>query len=419
MPEPDLHVDHADEDARFLATDHLVWFDEPDDQTVDEQLAGVPPGQRFAADRPGSDTDTYPGIYGVRPMQLSVPAPAGGRLVPMAGLTWVGVHPDHRRRGVLTAMMRHHIEQTRREGVAVSGLHASEPVIYGRYGYGLASQSATLSVSRGATFTAPGLDDAAAAIETRLVGDTGAALVSRVMACEERVARALPGSVVGAESYYAAVLRERPQELRDKEPRRMLFAVRDGEDVGLAAFRRTHKWEQHRPQGTLEVFALFGEPVARLALLRRLVDFDLMGTVKLPETATDDPLWQWVGPRSATEVVPADNLWLRLVDLEAALPLRSYVGECDVVVELVDPFAPWQAGRWRIVVAGGEGRAERTDHEPDARLPVAALGSAYLGGTNLVALQRAGQLPEVRSGAVTELWRAFRTDLPPTTAIGF
>ena len=90
-----------------------------------------------------------------------------------------------------------------------------------------------------------------------------------------------------------------------------------------------------------------------------------------------------------------------------------------MVVDLVDPLAPWQAGRWRIVVAGGEGRAERTDAAPDAALPVAALGSAYLGGTNLVALQRAGLLPEVRSGAVTELWRAFRTDLPPTTAIGF
>ncbi len=419
MPDPDVQVTQAADHDRYVATDHLVWFDEPDDRTTEEQLEGVPPDQRFAADRPGSDPDTYPGIYGVRPMQLSVPAASGGRLVPMAGLTWVGVHPDHRRRGVLTAMVRHHVEQTHREGVALSGLHASEPVIYGRYGYGLASQSSTLSVGRGTTFNAPGLDDAAAAIETRLVGDTGPALVARVMACEERVAAAQPGAVVGAESYYTAVLRETPQELRDKEPRRMLFAIRDGVDVGLAAFRRTHKWEQHRPQGTLEVFALVGDAAARLAMLRRLVDFDLMGTVKLPETATDDPLWQWLGPRSATEVIPADNLWLRVVDVEAALPLRSYDGECDVVVDLVDPLAPWQAGRWRVVVAGGEGRAERTEAAPDATLPVAALGAAYLGGTNLVALQRAGLLPEVRSGAVTELWRAFRTDLPPTTAIGF
>jgi len=419
MPEHDVQVDHAADHERFLATDHLVWFDEPDDRPPAEQLVGVPPEQRFAADRPGAAPDTYPGIYGVRPMQLSLPAGGTGRLVPMAGLTWVGVHPDHRRRGVLSAMMRHHVEQTHREGLVVSGLHASEPVIYGRYGYGLASQSATLSLSRGATFTAPGLDDDAAAIETRLGSETGEALVKRVMATETRAAELIPGSVVGSEGYYTAVMTEPPQQLRDKEPRRTLFAVRDGVDVGLATFRRTHKWEQHRPSGTLEVVALIGEPAARLALLRRLVDFDLMGTVKLPDVALDDPLWHWLGPRSAGDVVPLDNLWLRLVDLEAALPLRSYEGECDLVVDVVDPLAPWQAGRWRITVVGGEGRAERTDAAADASLPVAALGAAYLGGTNLLALQRAGQLPEVRPGAVAELWHAFRTDLPPTAAIGF
>ncbi|WP_432478794.1 GNAT family N-acetyltransferase [Nocardioides sp. GXQ0305] len=419
MSESDVQVALATDHERFVATDALVWFEEPDELPVAEQMVGVPPEQRFAADRPGSAPDTFPGIYGVRPMQLSVPAGTRGRLVPMAGLTWVGVHPDHRRRGVLTAMMRHHVEQTHREGLALSGLHASEPVIYGRYGYGLASQSATLSVSRGTTFTAPGLDDEAGAMETRLGSESGRDLVQRVLATELRVAEALPGSVVGAEGFYTAVLRETPQQLRDKEPRRTLFAVRDGVDVGLAAFRRTHKWEQHRPNGTLEVIVLIGEPAARLALLRRLVDFDLMGTVKLPDAALDDPVWQWLGPRAAGEVVPVDNLWLRVVDLEAALPLRSYDGECDVVVDLVDPLAPWQAGRWRIVVKGGEGRAERTDAAADASLPVAALGAAYLGGTNLIAMHRAGLLPEVRAGAVAELWRAFRTDLPPTAAIGF
>jgi len=179
-------IDHAD-DERFLATDHLVWFEEPGSLPTRDQLVGVPPGQRFAADRPGSEPGTYPGIYAVRPMQLSVPAASGGRLVPMAGLTWVGVHPDHRRRGVLNAMIRHHLEQTLREGLALSCLHASEPVIYGRYGYGLASQTATLSVSRGATFTAPGLDEAMKSLETRLATETGHDLVTRVMECEQRV----------------------------------------------------------------------------------------------------------------------------------------------------------------------------------------------------------------------------------------
>ncbi len=195
--------------------------------------------------------------------------------------------------------------------------------------------------------------------------------------------------------------------------------MRDGVDVGVAAFRRTQKWEQHRPNGTLEVMALTGGPAARLALLRRLVDFDLIGTVKLPDHGIDDVVWQWLGPRSASDVITADNLWIRIVDLPAALPLRSYDGECDVVVELLDDYAPWQAGRWRIVVAGGEGRAERTDAAADLELPVAALGAAYLGAANLLVRQAAGLLPELRPGAAGELWRAFRRDLPPTPAIGF
>lgn len=420
MSESDVTVAHADDFARFLATDHLVWFEEPErDLTIDEQLVGVPPEQRFVAERPGAAPETYPGIYGVRPMRLAVPAQHGAALVPMAGLTWVGVHPDHRRRGVLTAMLRHHVEQTHREGVALSGLHASEPAIYGRHGYGLAAQSATLSLGRGTTFTAPGLEEEASATETRLATESGEPLATRVRECQLRVAARTPGLVIGGQEFYTAVVRETPTQLRDKEQHRFLFATREGVDVGHAAFRRTQKWEQHRPDGTLEVMALFGDPATRLALLRRLVDFDLIGTVKLPEHAVDDAIWQWIGPRSARDVIPADNLWLRIVDLPAALPLRSYDGSCEVVVDLTDPYAPWQAGRWRIVVAGGEGRAARTDAAADLELPVAALGSAFLGGTNLVSLLRAGLLSEGRPGAVTELWRAFRTDLPPAAASGF
>lgn len=420
MPESDVTVARTDDFARFLTTDHLVWFDEPDaDLSTDEQLVGVPPGQRFAAERPGSSPDTYPGVYGVRPMQLAVPADDGAALVPMAGLTWVGVHPDHRRRGVLTAMLAHHVEQTHREGVVLSGLHASEPAIYGRHGYGLATQSATLSLGRGTTFTAPGLDDAAAGVETRLATESGEQLATRVRECELRVAAGMPGLVVGGEDFYTAIMRETPTVLRDKERRRYMFATRGGVDVGHAGFRRTQKWEQHRPDGTLEVQALFGDPATRLALLRRLVEFDLIGTVKLPEHAVDEAIWQWIGPRAARDVIPADNLWLRIVDLSTALSLRSYDGSCDVVVEVTDRYAPWQVGRWRIVVAGGEGRAERTEADADVELPIAAIGSAYLGGTNLVSLLRAGMLSEARTGAVAELWHAFRTDLPPAAASGF
>src|SRR5436305_11956143 len=96
----DIRVDRATDPERFLASDRLIWFDTAgSEEPTEKQLRGVPADQRFYAEAVGSDIDpgTYPGVYGVRPMQLSVPdGSGGGTSLPIGGLTWVGVHPDHR-----------------------------------------------------------------------------------------------------------------------------------------------------------------------------------------------------------------------------------------------------------------------------------------------------------------------------------
>ena len=423
MGNAEIHVDRATDDERYLATDQLVWFEETGDASTADKLLGVPEEQRFAVDVVDSDPGTYAGIYGVRPMQLAAPADLTGRaqLVPCAGLTWVGVHPDHRRKGILTAMLRHHVEQTHREGVALSALHASEPAIYGRHGYGIASQTHTLTLGRGTELRAPGLDAAASEVRTRFATASDPGIAKRVRECALRASEESPGVIIGDQDFYTFIVQssEWPEQLRGKESMRFLFAVRDGVDVGIAGFRRNHKWDQGRPQGKLEVFALEGGPATRLALLRRLLDFDLMSTVIVPRVGIDDPLWSWTGPRAADKVEAHENLWIRIIDLPAALPLRAYAADCDVVVDVDDPAGPWHAGRWRIRVRDGAATAERTDDPADLELPVAALGSAYLGGTNLVAMHRAGHLDERRPGAIAELWHAFRTDLAPTPAAGF
>ena len=123
----DIEVGPATDAERFLRTDTVVWFQESLSAPVETQLRGLPADQRFAAEIDGADASTYPGVCGVYPLELSVP---GGDLLPCAGLTWVGVHPDHRRRGVLTAMLRHHFEQVRdTAGTPVSALHASEAAV--------------------------------------------------------------------------------------------------------------------------------------------------------------------------------------------------------------------------------------------------------------------------------------------------
>ena len=423
MSESDIRVGLATHQDWYLRTDQTVWFQEVGSASTDEQLLGVPQRLRFAAEIDGADPDTYPGIYGVRPMTLSIPdRDLGVRQVPCAGLTWVGVHPDHRRRGVLTAMLKHHFEQVRDEaGTHVSALHASEPAIYGRHGYGLASLELTVTLGRGTKTTAPHLEEHVRVVRTQLATVSDDGMPKRIRDCQLRCASTSVGAIVGDPDFYAMQCKEPPEELRDKEPIRVLFARSDGVDVGLAAFRRTHKWEKGRPGGELTVLMLGGDPAARLALIRRLVDFDLMGTVKVHGIGVDDPLLQWVGgPRGAGDVETHDSLWVRLVNLPEALQDRAYSAPCDVVVEVRDVSAPWNQASWRVQVDdSGTASVSKTSNDADIRLPVEALGAAYLGGTNLVGMLRAGLVEELRAGAMRELWHAMRHDVAPGTAIGF
>ena len=406
----------AEDFDKFLATDQLVWFGEVSDADAQHARLGLPEDQRFAADLPDGPEDRHSGIYGVRPMELSLP---GGTVVPCAGLTWVGVHPDVRRRGVLTAMMTDHLARTRDAGLALSALHASEQTIYGRFGYGMAALQLQVSLGRGTTFTAPYLEAEVSSITTHLVDSSAPGATDRWRDCARSCAPDAPGTMVGTADFARLFGSESPGELRDKEQRRILFARRDGVDVGTVMFRREHKWDDARPSGTVTSGMLAGGPAARLALFRRLVDLDLMGTTKIEALATDDPLLAWVGgPRATGELKTWDSTWVRLADLAAAWSLRSYEEDCDVVVEVADTSVPANAGRWRLTAAGGEGVARRTDDPADVSLDVAVLGAGYLG-TPVAHLVRAGLVEEHRPGTFDALARAMRTLRAPEPSYGF
>ena len=251
--ETPISVDRARDADRFLATDNLVWFQGLPVASPENRLLGMPEDQRFAVEVEGADPRTYAGIYGVYPMTLAVPGPdSASRSVTCAGLSWAGVHPDHRRQGVLTAMMRDHLERVHDDRAThISALHASEPAIYGRYGYGLGSLELEVELDRGTTLTAPELEAAAAEVSTQLATTSDAGVPARMRA--GHLAAAGLGAVVGDEAFYRRICFESPERLLDKEPWRVLFARRDQQDVGFAMFRRTHKWEKSRPAGEVSV----------------------------------------------------------------------------------------------------------------------------------------------------------------------
>jgi predicted acetyltransferase len=170
------------------------------------------------------------------------------------------------------------------------------------------------------------------------------------------------------------------------------------------------------PDGQLTVRELIAaDPAAGAALWQNLLDRDLIASVIAELRPADDPvLHQLLDQRRARERL-ADGLWVRVIDLAAALSGRAYSGPVDVVLEVSDALLPANAGRWRLRAAGPDGGAvcERTQQPADLALDVRELGAAYLGGTRLGTLAQAGLVRELTPGALTPLSAAMTWDPPP------
>lgn len=338
----------------------------------------------------------------------SFPVPGGRTAV--SGLTWVGVHPGHRRRGLLRSMIDDHFGRSLARGEAVSALFAAEPGIYGRFGYGLAARDLRLTVPRGAALRdVEGAQDVRIRIE-RLDVERHGETIRTLHAASDRPGWATRETPELRASHLADVEHYR----NGAESLRIAVAERDGSPVGYALFRRKDSWEAVGPRGTVRVREVVARDAAVVrALWGVLLDLDLMATVESPMLAPDDALTHLLVDLRATQPRLTDNLWVRLLDVPAALAARRYTTDVDVVLEVEDPMLPDNAGRWRLVGGPGSARVTSTTDEPDLVLHVRELGAAYLGGTSLAALGSAGLVTERTSGALQRAAAAFGWPVAP------
>ncbi|WP_084039524.1 GNAT family N-acetyltransferase [Demequina sp. NBRC 110053] len=345
--------------------------------------------------------------------RLAVP---GSRTVPCAGLSWVSVHPGHRRRGILRAMIEDHFARSLERGEPVSALYASETQIYQRFGYGLAARGAVMELARGTELRdVEGADDLIVEIDSASIerhGDT-------VRAVQSRLTR--PGSIVefGDEVLEDVFLdleseREGADELR-------IAIVRDGDEpLAWALLNRKGKWEMSGPDGKVTVKVWASADVRATARLARvLVDVDLMSKTAIDHVALDHEILHLLkDPRAAREAV-LDNLWVRILDVPAALEGRGWAADCDVSVRITDAQVPANAATWRVEARDGGAVVTRTDQPADLAMDIQELAAAYLGGTSIATLARAGLVTEHTAGAVAALSRAMTSDLAPVSNIGF
>jgi predicted acetyltransferase len=372
------------------------------------------------------DGTTPVGITGIYSFQLCVP----GGMLPTAGVTWVGVLPTHRRRGVLRSLMQRQLADIAAGGEPLAALWASEAGIYGRYGYGRASWQLTFTIRRGegalASASASGTG-----LRLRLVapGDAQAELAK----VYDTVLQARPGFFARNEQWWQRVLFDPEDRRKGASPLRCVLAEDDNGPRGYALYNATGTWDEETflPIGTLDVRELIAaDPAASALLWADLLSRDLTSEFRAQTRPVDDPLLSQLADPRRTRAQLSDGLWVRLIDVPRALAGRRYACPVNAVIEVRDSELPANAGRWRLAThgdgvsadgvgadsAGADGLAascERTADPADVVLDVAALGAAYLGGVRLGTLAEAGLVTEVRPGAVRRLSAAMAWDPAP------
>ncbi|MFJ3226867.1 GNAT family N-acetyltransferase [Streptomyces sp. NPDC086783] len=359
------------------------------------------------------DGDACVGTAGAFTFRLSVP---GGSCVPAAGVTMVSVAATHRRRGVLTSMMRRQLDDVRSWGEPVAVLTASEPAIYGRFGYGTGTMNlnAEIDTDRVRLSVPPGTDD------VRLRYARPADVLD---ACEAVYAAQVPlrpGMLARRPGWERVPLLDPEGERQGASPLQCVVAERDGEVVGYTRFRVKPEWTMAGHSGMVVLEDLEGlDPVARAALWRFLFGIDLTSTLRTKGRPVDDG-WQYlVSDVRRCGMRTRDSMHVRLVDVGAALEARTYQAPVDVVFEVEDAFCPWNAGRWRLTGDTKGASCAPTRDAADLALTVRELGSAYLGGVSLASLAGAGLVRELRHGALAEASAGFTSPVAPWLPHGF
>ncbi|WP_128429905.1 GNAT family N-acetyltransferase [Streptomyces cyaneus] len=347
------------------------------------------------------------GTAATHSFELTLP---GETLVPAPGVTAVGVVPSHRRQGVLSAMMRHQLTVLRAQGEFLSVLLASQATIYGRFGYGPATYTQQLTVPRHEAALA--LPRARAVADTPATGsDNGSVEVLRRAECGEileevydRYRRAQPGALSRPHRWWALRAGQPPIS---PAPRYIaVHRAADGVPDGYASYSIE--------SGTLTVDETIAtDDAVFTALARFVLGHDLVSQIVFTHVPPGHPLrWQLADFRAGQASGDKDWLWVRLLDVPRALTARGWFTDCELVLDVDDPFLG-EHGRYLLIVRDGKADCVPTDREPDLSLDVRDLGSVYLGGTAPSTLVRAGHIRAHHPGAATLADALFRTDRPP------
>jgi len=383
---------------------------------ADEDYAAERHGFDFTRSYAAFDGDHMVGTANDWGFELTLP---GLATVPVAAVSWVGVLPTHRRRGVLTTMMNCQLDDVAARGETIAVLTASEATIYGRFGYGASTRLLGWELpQRYATLRTAASEERG---RIRLVPvEEARTLFPDVY---DRVWRRVPGEVSRDAGWWERIFTDVPGHREGWSARFYVVHESDGQVDGFVHYRIKENWgDDNIASNTLRVSEVRADTEeAAWALWRFVFGIDLVGSVVGWAASIDDPVrLALVDPRRMRINTVNDHLWVRLVDIAAALAARRYATADELTIGVRDPFRPANSGSYHLRVdAEGVAECERTSGPADLELDVAALGAAYLGDTPFVALATAGLVTSTTPDAIARADRLFRVTPAPYCNTGF
>jgi predicted acetyltransferase len=402
----------AGEERAFLRSVMVPFLDPPTDEPDSDQLVELKMAT-LEADRAWvvEDRGRFVGNCCIYSMDVTVPGLHGEDcpVVRMAGVSAVGVHPTHRRRGLMGQMMAEMLTDARERGEPVAGLIASESVIYGRFGFGRGTDRATLEIdTRASAFLEP-----VPALDLQLVDKAEAAKLLPPIFEQSR--RGRPGEPNRLRAQWDHVLADRRWRRPGSRP--AFSAVCGG---GYARYR-------FEEPDRIVVEELRGvTPEIESGLWRYVLDIDLIEGVTALRRPVDEPVrWRLADPRQLRTASVEDRLYVRVLDVPAALQGRSYRRSGRLVLELLPPLVEEKddpaVGVW-VLEAGPDGascRKARAGEAADLRMEVTDLGSLYLGGFTASAMRAGGRIEVLRGGSLDAADSLFASPLAPSSGNGF
>jgi predicted acetyltransferase len=374
---------------------------------IAEDLKVAEHDRQFAA----FDGDEIVGGASAVTFRMTVP---GGHTVATGGVPRVGVIPTHRRRGVNTALFRAQLADMRARGEPLSALHVSEAGIYSGFGYGQASLLGELSVE---TSRSRFVIDHQPTGRIRLLPRDQALPLMRPV--YDAVVRMRAGMIELNDAWFSWRFGESESD-RAEQP--LFFAVHDTDGVpdAYAIYKVKHDWPSDIPRSRLMIGELMATtPEATADMWRFVFDIDLIHTVETGHLPSDDPLLWLVAEPRRLHFKLSDGVWIRLVDVPAALTARDYAEDGRVVLDVSDAFCPWNEGRYELEVSGGEARCVTTDKTADVACRVNEVASAYLGGASFAQLALAGRVKEASEGGLARADALFRSEPAPWCSLPF